>query len=205
MYNWILPFSFPVFFIAAIKNNTPLHQYDNVNILLTGNKWTGSSTADSSITPNMTSHFAGGGKPINTELVASFLELPREERVQRINRVHLNHPEQAVRCLKELIRSGHLGISPNDFQYFANFPADNNPSEYLADMLLAAVRCPRELVSKLTEEQKSDILSMRTTPLPVARFAEHTAIPAPELRTESPIQQQVLSDVESKKTSPEGT
>lgn len=205
MSNWILPFSFPIFFVAAIKNNTPLHQYDAVNILLTGNKWTGSSPADNRITPNMTSHFAGGGKPITQGLVTSFLELPREECIQRINCVHLNHPEEAVHCLKELIRSGHLNFSPNDLQHFTSFPADQNQSEFLADMLFAAVRCPRHQVSKLTEGQKSDILSMRATSPFITDFAEQTAIPASELGTESLVQQPAPSAMESQKPSLEST
>lgn len=160
MDQWKSYFTFPVFYTAVLKDNTHLNQYDAVNVLLVGNKLTGSDETLPHITPNMTSHYARGGKPISKEIVGNFLDLSPDERTLRIARARIIDQKAGAACLYRLLSSESILMDEELRQHLLQL-YHYDTSAFLNESLHQSVSCPRSHLSKLDEKMIADILSYR--------------------------------------------
>lgn len=161
MDSWKSYFTFPVFYTAVLKDNTHLNQYDAVNVLLVGEKLTGSDETLPHITPNMTSHYARGGKPISKEIVGNFLDLSPDERALRIARARIISEKEGATCLYRLLSSEHILMDEERRQHLLQLYPDDI-SVFLDESLHQSISCPRNHLSKLDESMIADILSYRS-------------------------------------------
>lgn len=161
MKNWESHFTFPVFYTAVLKDNTHLNQYDAVNVLLMGEKLTGSDETHPHITPNMTSHYARGGKPISKEIVGNFLDLSPDERTLRIAKARIINKKAGAICLYRLLNSEHIIMDEDIRKHLLQLYHSDNPA-FFDESLYQSVSCPRNCLSKLDEIIIADILSYRS-------------------------------------------
>lgn len=161
MANWKSYFTFPVFYTAVFKNNTHLNQYDAVNVLLTGERLTGTDETTFHITPNMTSHYVRGGKPISKEIVGNFLDLSPDERALRIARARMISKKDGSTCLYRLLGSEHILMDEELRQHlFQLYQYDTDA--FLDISMHQSISCPRNHLSKLDDNMIADILSYRS-------------------------------------------
>lgn len=161
MDNWKSYFTFPVFYTAVFKDNTHLNQYDAVNVLLTGERLTGSDGTALHITPNMTSHYVRGGKPISKEIVGNFLDLPPDERALRIAKARMISEKEGIVCLYRLLGSEHILMDEELRQHlFQLYQYDT--AAFLDISMHQSISCPRNHLSKLDDNMIADILSYRS-------------------------------------------
>lgn len=161
MANWKSYFTFPVFYTAVFKDNTHLNQYDAVNVLLTGERLTGTDETTFHITPNMTSHYVRGGKPISKEIVGNFLDLSPDERAIRIARARMINEKDGSTCLYRLLGSEHILMDEELRQHlFQLYQYDTDA--FLDISFYHSVSCPRNHLSKLDDGMIADILSYRS-------------------------------------------
>lgn len=154
--------TFPIFYAAAIKDNTVLCQYDAVNVLLVGSRYTGTDDTIAHISPNMTSHYVRGGKPISKEIVANFLDLTQEQIAERIKKVRLTNTKTAVNCLKNLLYNDCLDIANEKKEYLLNLPSDQKPELFLGSVLQESLNSSRKQLQRLDAETASLIIAFRT-------------------------------------------
>lgn len=173
MDSWKSYFTFPVFYTAVLKDNTHLNQYDAVNVLLVGEKLTGSDETLPHITSNMTSHYARGGKPISKEIVGNFLDLSPDERALRIERAKIISEKEGATCLYCLLSSEHILMDEERRQHLLQLYPDDI-SAFLGESLHQSISCPRNHLSKLDESMIADILSYRSEDYSSAINAENT-------------------------------
>lgn len=161
MANWKSYFTFPVFYTAVFKDNTHLNQYDAVNVLLTGERLTGTDETTFHITPNMTSHYVRGGKPISKEIVGNFLDLSPNERALRIARARMISKKDGSTCLYRLLDSEHILMDEELRQHlFQLYQYDTDA--FLDISMHQSISCPRNHLSKLDDNMIADILSYRS-------------------------------------------
>ena len=96
MPDWTSSLNFPIFFYAALKNNTAPSQLDSVNILLLDHPYTGSDSSQKTLSPSIVSGYTTGSKTIAKDICLEYMELPEPERMQRLKRVGISNPTHAV-------------------------------------------------------------------------------------------------------------
>ena len=188
MADWRIPYSFAVFFAAVYVDNSHLSQYEDVSLLINDERLNTNPNEQSNPKNTETfNHYARGRRAIARAKGSALIAQGEEKIAERINRSGLYEKIAGARCLYQLLQSDHLAIDESFRSDMLAFPYREKPSDFLARMLIQAVRCPQKDVRVLSPEIVMDILSYR----------EESMIPEKEKKAgepnEAPTQPESLS------------
>ncbi len=167
MNDWVMPFSFAVFYSAVYSGNSSLNQYEDVSILIDGIRLNQDNGAPkNSKGTDMANHYIRGRKAISSKKVSAILSLSEEQVIGRILESGLYDRTLGARCLYNLLKSKHLQIDDSVRARMLAFPFRTEPERFLAQMMLHAIRCPQSEVKVLPKETVQDILAFRQEEIP---------------------------------------
>ena len=162
MADWRIPYSFAVFFAAVYVDNSHLSQYEDISLLINDERLNTNPNEQSNPKNTETfNHYARGRRAIARAKGSALIAQGEEKIAERINRSGLYEKIAGARCLYQLLQSDHLAIDESFRSDMLAFPYREKPSDFLARMLIQAVRCPQKDVRVLSPEIVMDILSYR--------------------------------------------
>lgn len=163
-YHKPIPVAFPLFYRCVVYENTPLLQYDAVNILLRG--FTMNTVESNGVlieppsieSPKCTAYISGKRKVTQTLLNAIF-DCSHDEIVRRMKELRLVNIEIAIRRLAAVV-SDYSPFSTADNQRFKERPASpKDQYDYLADFFVLALNNTRYGTRILSNEELSALSS----------------------------------------------
>ena len=159
--NWKSNLNFPVFFYAALKDNTATSQLNAVNILLAGFPFTLSDASQKTISSSIVSGYINEAKKISEDTCLSFIRLTQEERISRLTNVGISKTDLAVNALIYLLKSDHLIIDDLTKNRLLQLPYTNEPLLFLSEVLLESVKRNNNNLSRPNEIIKKELISFR--------------------------------------------
>lgn len=154
----ILFLNFPTFFHSAIKSNTSLPQFNAVSVMLLGDvreKCTEDSIDDPSV-----SGYVNGKKPIRKSILMPLLAISHEEVVRRLYMLGIQDIQRMVDALTTLI--GEVINLSNTAKAPLLALAEKTGADYdfVAEVFLAAVKCPPAFTRRLSREMIQHLHSL---------------------------------------------
>lgn len=140
--------NFPLFYQELVKQNTPLHQYDAVSILLLGKL-----RADCSeivISDQMAAHYVHGKKNIRKEILSLLLQCSSEEIECRIEMLGFQDIEAVARqglAFLESVKS----VSENVKRSLQDIYYKDGACPFLSELFLTSVKSPNSASQKKIE------------------------------------------------------
>lgn len=162
MPDWTSSLNFPIFFYAALKNNTAPSQLDSVNILLLDHPYTGSDSSQKTLSPSIVSGYTTGSKTIAKDICLEYMELPEPERMQRLKRVGISNPTHAVNALVSLLNSGHIIIDEVSKSELLSLPYSEEPLLFLNAVLYESIKRNNNGMIRLSNRLREEIMSFRS-------------------------------------------
>lgn len=150
--------NFPLFYQELVKQNTPLHQYDAVSILLLGKL-----RADCSnivISDQMAAHYVHGKKNIRKEILSLLLQCPLKEIERRIELLGFQDVDAVAEHGISLLGSVLFVGEKVKASLYSKYKEKGSYS-FLAELFLAAIKCPVSAAQKKLVSQKEPPVSNR--------------------------------------------
>lgn len=150
--------NFSTFYQSAIKNNTNLSQFNAVNVLLLGNvrdKCTEESIDDPSV-----SGYVSGKKTIRKNILASLLNLPREEIIRRLQMLGIQDIQRMVDALTILINEVFNLSNTAKAPLIELSKKASAEYDFVAEVFLTAVKCPTIFTHRLSREMTKHLNSL---------------------------------------------
>lgn len=151
-----IPFSFPVFYQSVIKERLTLKQYDAVNLLLLGKRY--SECFEIQISQSMAANYVSGKRKVSKDIIAQLLECTPAECKRRLQALGLQNLDQGVFCLKYMLYNGEIQLNDYDRARLLHLVRnDKDFYNFLAEAFILAIKCPPQDVRPLTEDEKSTL------------------------------------------------
>ena len=163
--HWESPLNFPIFFWAALKDNTATSQQNAVNILLSGVPLTLSNSSQNTISAAIVSGYVNGSKRISEDVCLSFFQLTQEERVKRMADVAISRSDFAVNALVYLLEHDYLLIDTPTKERLLQLPYKKEPILFLSETLLEAIKQNNTNLTRPDNSVKKELFSFRTISL----------------------------------------
>lgn len=160
--HWKSPLNFPIFFWAALKNNTATSQQNAVNILLSGVPLTLSNSSQNTISASIVSGYVNGSKRISEDVCLSFFQLTQEERIKRMADVAVSRSDFAVNALVYLLKYDYLLIDTRTKESLLQLPYKKEPILFLSETLLVAIKQNNTNLTRPDNFVKNELFSFRT-------------------------------------------
>lgn len=148
-----IPLSFPVFYQAVIKQRLTLKQYDAVNLLLLGKRY--SECIEMQISQSMAANYVSGKKRISKDIITELVECNPSECKRRLQSLGLQNLDQGVYCLKYMLYNGEIQLNDYDRARLLHLVRnDKDFYNFLTEAFILAIKCPPQEIRPLTEDEK---------------------------------------------------
>lgn len=149
-----IPLSFPVFYQSVIKQRLTLKQYDAVNLLLLGKRY--SDCVEMQISQSTAANYVSGKKKISKDIITQLLECTPAECKRRLQALGLQNLDQGIFCLKYMLYNGELQINGYDRARLLHLVRnDNDFYNFLTEVFILAVKCPPKDMRPLTDVEET--------------------------------------------------
>ena len=145
------PLNFPVFYACAIKGRTGRKQMDVVQALLTG-KYAQECLEGEKIQESMISSYISGRRRISVQAIYAVSACSHEELVRRFQMVDLYNSDDSARNVRRFLEELCPVGETETRRLLAYGESCETPLDFLAEVFLAALRCPPGEVGVLTED-----------------------------------------------------
>ena len=175
----MLTLNYPVYFYAAIKDNTALDQYEIFNILFIGDTY--QNNGCNAVSQGSSSNFTAGRRRITKKLLLDIFGTPRETIIKRIQMLHLKDSESAARILNRILTETTL-LATKDNAHLLSFPTDGQMYGYLADFFLYSLE-HTDTTHLLTADEKRmlDIFRIQGAAQMISKTDEKLKAPSIEV------------------------
>lgn len=175
----MLTLNYPVYFYAAIKDNTALDQYEVFNILFIGDTY--QNNGCNAVSQGSSSNFTAGRRKITKKLLLDIFGTPRETIIKRIQMLHLKDSESAARILNRILTETTL-LATKDNAHLLSFPTDGQIYGYLADFFLYSLE-HTDTTHLLTADEKRmlDIFRIQGAAQMISKTDEKLKAPSIEV------------------------
>lgn len=152
-----IPLNFPVFYQCVIKERLTLKQYDAVNLLLLGKRY--SDCVEIQISQSMAANYVSGKKKISKDIITQLLECPASELKRRLQALGLQNLDQGAFCMKYLLYSRQVQLNDYDRARLLHLVRnDKDLYNFLTEVFLMAIKCPPQESRPLTKDEQTLIL-----------------------------------------------
>lgn len=142
--------NFPTFYHCAIKGNTALSQFNAVSVLLLGK--VREECVNEVVDDPAVSVYVSGRKSIRKSILTPLLGASHDEIVGRLNRLGIQDVQRMVDALSILLNEVE---NLSDAAKNPLFELSKRPGaeyDFVAEMFMAAIKCPDRLVHRLSNE-----------------------------------------------------
>lgn len=136
------PFSFPVFFHAAVLGNAAVGKYQAAHMLICGfdPETATDQMREYGFSANVGTFYTHGQRGISKALTARFLSLSKDQVINHIRMIGLKRPAVSVKTILWLLKNDHIDMDLTELNGYIDLAEKESSEEYLADMLILAIK-----------------------------------------------------------------
>ena len=150
------PLNFPVFYACAVKGRTVRKQLDIVQALLTG-KYADECMDGEKIQDSVISGYISGKRKISVQTIHEVSACPHDELVHRFEMIDLHNTDASAQNIERFLAE-QRPVGETETQRLLEYAQScASPLDFLAEVLLSALRCPPNDVKPLKDAQQKEL------------------------------------------------